>query len=94
MGYQAEGTLGRRVQEGAKEVLINDRKVRMQLRVEQYRLSGHADRTQLETLPSKIKGLKRIFIIHGEPGKSEDLRATFSTKYEAIVPRIGGRYTI
>ncbi len=94
VGYQAEDTLGREIQEGAKEVKIDKRKVRLELAIESHHLSAHADRRQLEHLATKINGLKTIFIVHGEKSKSDELQEHFSKEYKAIVPKIGESFTV
>lgn len=94
VGYQAEGTLGREIRDGAKEVKINHSKVKIELKVEAYKLSAHADRPQLESLPGKIQGVKRVIIVHGDKSKSDDLKAALEKRYETIVPKIGDKITI
>ncbi|MDE1857375.1 MAG: MBL fold metallo-hydrolase [Candidatus Micrarchaeota archaeon] len=86
VGYQAEGTLGRALQEGAREVTVNRAKVKVNLTVETFHLSAHADRKQLEAAIAKVHGLKNVFVVHGEKSKSEDLRMHIANKYNAIVP--------
>ncbi len=66
-GYQAEGTLGRRIQEGAQSVRIKGQEVAV--RCEQKVLSGysaHADQPRLLEWAGGMKGLKKIFLIQGE----------------------------
>jgi metallo-beta-lactamase family protein len=68
-GYQAEGTLGRRILEGADTVSILHQEVTVRARIEKLNsLSAHAD--QQEIL-SWLKGFKQppkqTFIVHGEP---------------------------
>jgi hypothetical protein len=94
VGYQAQGTLGRKIQEGARSINISHKEIKFEMCVETYHLSAHADRRQLENLMSGIKGLKKVFIVHGEPSKSEDLREKAAKKYETIVPKIGEAYTL
>lgn len=94
VGYQAEGTLGREIQDGARKVEINGSQVNMQLKVETYHLSAHADRPGLELIMNKVKGLKNVFIVHGEKSKSESLREYASKRFNASVPGIKGTYTI
>ncbi|MEM3227361.1 MAG: MBL fold metallo-hydrolase [Candidatus Micrarchaeaceae archaeon] len=94
VGYQAEGTLGRALQDGANEIVINHAKIKVELKVEKYKMSAHADRQQLELLPKKIEGIRNIFIVHGEKSKSEDLKTAFERKYFATVPEIGQKFTI
>ncbi|MDE1845790.1 MAG: MBL fold metallo-hydrolase [Candidatus Micrarchaeota archaeon] len=86
VGYQAEGTLGRQILEGAKEIELNGHKVAVKMAVEMYRLSGHADRPQLLRFISKIHGLKNIFVVHGEEVKGKELHDTLEDKYKVQVP--------
>ncbi|MCL5100111.1 MAG: MBL fold metallo-hydrolase [Candidatus Marsarchaeota archaeon] len=94
VGYQAEGTLGRALQDGAKKVKVDGKELNVQMDVERYHMSAHADRKQLESLPGKINGISNIFIVHGEQTKSESLKKFFEHKYNAIVPRLGEKFTI
>ncbi|MEM0154739.1 MAG: MBL fold metallo-hydrolase [Methanothrix sp.] len=97
VGYQAEGTMGRAMQEGAREITINDSKIRVEMAVETYHMSAHADRKQLESIPGKIADLKRIFIVHGERGKSEYLKSRLEElpkKYEVTVPNLGDSFEV
>jgi len=50
VGYQAEGTPGRKLADGARELEINGRRVSIKMAVEFYHLSAHADRPQLQKL--------------------------------------------
>ena len=68
-GYQATGTLGRQIIDGAKEVRILGQKYPVKARIAQINgFSAHADRDELFRW---LSGLKRpplhIFVIHGEP---------------------------
>ena len=94
VGYQAEGTLGREMQDGNRHITIDKTKIDVQLKVETYHLSAHADRKGLESVMSSINGLKNVFIVHGEKSKSESLREYAGKKYKAIVPELEGEYTI
>ena len=92
VGYQAEGTIGKQIQEGAKEVILNDRKVSLGLSIKTYHISAHADRRQLEALPDKITNLKDIFLVHGEHEKIHELKEKLSKKYNVIIPKDGENY--
>jgi metallo-beta-lactamase family protein len=68
-GYQATGTLGRQIIDGAKEVRILGQKYPVKARIAQINgFSAHADRDELFRW---LSGLKRpplhIFVTHGEP---------------------------
>jgi len=67
VGYMAKDTLGRKIQE--KQQLVNIFGEPFHLRAEVAVMdvfSGHADRSDLLDNISKVKDLKRIFLVHGE----------------------------
>jgi metallo-beta-lactamase family protein len=68
VGYQAEGTLGRRIVDGEKVVTIHGEKVSVKAdieRIETY--SAHADRAGLISwLQNFIRPVKGVFLVHGE----------------------------
>jgi hypothetical protein len=94
LGYQAPGTTGRALQEGAKEVSIDGKKVRIALAIESYHLSGHGDRPQLDLLMKKVQGLKRVFLVHGEAEKIMEMKNDISGKFDVVVPRLGETYNV
>ncbi len=94
VGYQAEGTLGRELQDGAKSVNINKKDIKVNMGVEVYHMSAHADRPQLEELIKKTRGLENVFIIHGEKAKSESLMEYAKGKYNAVLPNLGNEYSV
>lgn len=67
VGYQAENTLGRKLVDGFKEVNIfgDPYKVKANIYVMDA-FSAHADRSDLLDYIGRIKGLKKIFLVHGE----------------------------
>jgi metallo-beta-lactamase family protein len=67
VGYQAAHTLGRKLVQGDKQVNIfgDPYKVKASVYVMDA-FSGHADRSDLLDYISKIKGLEKIFLVHGE----------------------------
>ena len=89
VGYQAEGTPGRALQDGAKRLRLDNGRVTVDIKlvVDAQHLSAHADRPQLEMLIKKVNGLKNVFIMHGEKSKSEELREAIASKYRAMVPK-------
>ncbi len=70
VGYQAEGTLGRQIVEGAPEVRILGERQPVKAQVKSIQgFSGHADRDELLRWASCLKQKPRqAFIIHGEAG--------------------------
>ncbi len=94
VGYQAEGTKGRELIEGAKSIKIGNKSVSISMAVEKYHLSAHADRVQLMHFVSKIKGLKEIFIIHGDRRKSDELAKAIGKKHNVHIPEPLATFTV
>ncbi|VVC02736.1 Ribonuclease J [Candidatus Bilamarchaeum dharawalense] len=91
VGYQAEGTTGNKVLQNEKKIQIYGKEVELKLRIESIRLSGHADFNELIQYIRSVKGLKRVFLMHGE--KSE-LKDSIDKDYDVIVPRQLETYAI
>jgi len=75
VGFQAMGTTGRNIVEGAKSVRIFGENVSVKARV--YTIGGfsaHADQKDLlEWVGNFIESRPRVFVVHGEPATSEVL---------------------
>lgn len=68
VGYQAQGTLGRRIQDGAETVKIFGDEIAVNARIESLAgISGHADKNGLlRWIDSMQKKPHRVFVNHGE----------------------------
>jgi metallo-beta-lactamase family protein len=68
VGYQAEGTRGRKLLEGEKEIKIYGKLIPFNMKLEEIEgLSAHADQAELLDWLSKIKKPpQKVFIVHGE----------------------------
>ncbi|MBS3089591.1 beta-CASP ribonuclease aCPSF1 [Candidatus Pacearchaeota archaeon] len=89
--YQAIGSLGRQVQEGAKEVFVDNEKVSINMGVETISgFSAHSGRNELLQYVSRMTPRpKKIIVNHGEVSKSLDLASTLYklNRVETVVPR-------
>ncbi len=90
VGYQAAGTRGRLLVDGAREVKIHGRSVAVGARIAKIdSMSAHADRQEilrwLGTLPRRPR---RLCLVHGEPGPMDALRALVSDRlrWDAHMP--------
>ena len=87
VGYQAEGTIGRRIQRGAKEIPVNIQgavvNLKMNMNVETCDgFSGHSDRRQLMSFVNNMSPRpERIIFGHGEDSKCLDISSTIHKKY-------------
>ncbi len=98
VGYQGEGTLGRRLREGATSVRLDGavREVRCQVRSVSG-FSAHADEPELlDWLAGYAAGKragdagfpKRVFLVHGDPGPQADLAPKVTALgFDVHVPR-------
>ncbi|MGV8176955.1 MAG: MBL fold metallo-hydrolase RNA specificity domain-containing protein [Candidatus Bilamarchaeaceae archaeon] len=91
VGYQAEGTPGSKILAGEKKVTIRDYEFEMNMKVEEVKISGHADFNDLYQFIKSVRGLKKIFLVHGE--KSE-LKGMLDKDYEVVVPEMGKEYRV
>ena len=93
VGYQAEGTLGRRIKEGEKVVKIFGEEIRVNAEI--YSLegfSGHADRDGLMWWMRSFKNRpKKIFIVHGEEEATKEIskRIEEELKIKTHIPELG-----
>lgn len=92
VGYQAEGTRGRKLLEGDKELKVYGKWVPFHMEVAEIEgLSAHADHTELMDWMSKIKNKpERIFIVHGEKESAEALQKGIEETYgwDADIPEL------
>jgi metallo-beta-lactamase family protein len=98
MGYQAAGTLGRQLEEGAKEVVIYDQKVPVRAHVEMISgYSGHKDSDHLvDWAEHALPRTKTFFIVMGEPKASLFLSQKMRDNLGAntVLPEVGKVYQI
>lgn len=90
VGYQAENTLGRKLADGIKNVKILGSNVHVRANIEVLdAFSAHGDMHDLDNFATHIKGLKKIFLVHGEPDQQKALakRLEEKTKAEIIIPK-------
>ena len=96
VGYQAPGTLGYSIVNGAKTVKIFGEEIAVNARIEYIEgYSGHADQELLmNCIYSYIKKPKHIFLVHGEP-ESQDVLADkiiTETGIGVTIPEFGETY--
>jgi len=91
VSYQAEGTLGRKVREGVKEIQIIDRdgrveNIKIEMEVNHVEgFSGHSDRRQLLHYLRNLSAKPRNLVLnHGEPNAIESFRRQVDREKEKL----------
>ena len=76
VGYQAVGTLGRQIVDGARWVKIYHEDILIKASVHTINgFSAHADQSAIVKWVSQIEGLQTVYLIHGEEDKQVILRS-------------------
>jgi len=93
VGYQAIGTPGRQIVDGAKKVRILGRYHPVRARIAQiHGFSSHADRNELFRWLSELKkNPRRVFVVHGESEATQKFGAFLreKTAWDISVPEYG-----
>lgn len=97
-GYQARGTLGRRLVDGATQVRIFGNDVPVRASIHPFDgLSAHADRTALLAWTGHFRSPPaHTFVVHGEPQASGALANSLRARagWQVTVPARGERVTL
>jgi len=89
VGYQGEGSLGRKIQSGVKSLPVSDRKgkthaLNINMRVETVEgFSGHSDYNQLLAYIRNLKPKpKKVIVNHGEKSRAMEFARTISARFK------------
>lgn len=98
VGYQAIGTLGRNLVEGAQEVKLFGETIEVRAQILTMKgLSGHADKAGLTAW---IRGFKnapaRVFVVHGDDTVTDDFASYLHEEYalDTYAPYSGTRFDL
>ncbi len=98
VGYQAEGTLGRKIVEGKKRVKIFGETYRVNASVHTIGgFSSHADRDILLKWLRGCVGVKEVFLVHGEDGPKRSFSKTLKAEKLAekvYIPSYGESFSV
>lgn len=99
-GFQAMGTLGRLIQDGAQRVSIQGDEVRVRARIRSLDIySGHADANGLVDWALARRPVRgKVFLAHGEPNALDGLQRRLTdaglTPDQLVIPAIDSRYAL
>jgi len=99
LSFQAEDTIGRKLKDGAKNVVIDEENVKVKAKITSMGcFSSHADNDKLLDWVSKISSPmpKKIFIIHGENDRREAFSNSLKNNFkgEIFLPEDESSYEI
>ncbi len=93
VGYQAQGSLGRRLLDGIKKVKIMGEEISVKAKIHNLEgFSAHADKNQLTDWLEKFQTKPaNIFIVHGEPEMSGPFAKLIDDKFKipTYIPKYG-----
>lgn len=97
-GFQAEGTRGRQLLEGASEVKIYGKYYNVNAEIyNMTALSAHADQAELiDWLSDLDTSPKKVFIVHGEPHSADAFRVKLKDTFgwKCIIPELYDMYEL
>lgn len=92
VGYQAEGTMGRKIQEGAKMVRIFNENIKINAKIHSIEgFSGHADMNDLTNWIEHFNKMpKKVFVVHGEEESTTNFSNIIIEKFgiDTVVPSL------
>ena len=98
VGYQAEGTRGRKLLEGAKEIKIHGKYYPVEANILEIQgLSAHGDQKDLLNWLSALENKPaKVFLVHGENQPADELRIKIQEQYgfDCCVPLMGQEFDL
>ena len=98
MDIKLKNTLGRKLVNGDKSVKIFGEMVDVKAEVAVVdAFSGHADRSDLIDFVSHVKGVKEVFVVHGEENQGltfKEILKDLTPEAKVVVPRLSESFEI
>ena len=84
ISFQAAGTLGKIIQDGSRQVIINDRCIKINCQVEKIEgFNTHSDYNQLIAYINRLRPkLRRVLVNHGERNKIQNLASSINKLFK------------
>lgn len=90
VGFQAEGTLGRELVEGSKNIKIGRKNIKVRSNISHLTgFSAHGDKNDYVSWLNRYNNvdLRKVFLVHAEPQRSAELQEILNThSYNSIIP--------
>jgi predicted metal-dependent RNase len=84
VSYQAHGTPGRIIQDGARQLLVNGEEINLKCQVDRVDgISSHSDYNQLLNYVGRLRPkLRRVLVDHGERPKAQNLASIINKMFK------------
>lgn len=96
IGYQAEGTRGRKLLEGAKTIKFYGKEYQVRAKILEIEgLSAHGDQKDLLNWLSELENRpQKVFLVHGENEAFEELSMKITEKYgfDCLIPQMNEEF--
>jgi metallo-beta-lactamase family protein len=96
-GFQAKGTRGRSLLDGARFLRIHGQDIPVEATIRKIdALSGHGDRREIGRWLEGLPPPRKTFLVHGEPAAAAGMRDYLSERFgwQVHVPQIGERFEL
>ncbi len=97
-GYQAEDTLGRKIQDGISPVKIYGKEYKIRAQVKTlHEFSAHADQNDLSSYIAHVKNLQRLFLVHTELPQATVFKELMEKSYPLLpveIPTMGQSFEV
>ncbi|OGR96590.1 MAG: hypothetical protein A2016_03530 [Elusimicrobia bacterium GWF2_62_30] len=97
VGYQAAGTLGRRIQDGEKKVRIFGMEYEVAARVDtMHSFSSHADKNDLLAFIKAVNPARGVFLVHGDAEARAELKLSLEAQgiKNVVCPAMGEEFEL
>ena len=97
VGFQAKGTLGRRIEDGDKMVRIFGEEIAVKAHIHRIEgLSAHADRQQLLAWASHFKAPRLTLLTHGDPEAAEAFKELLERElhFRVTIPHLNETFRL
>ncbi|HRN96217.1 MAG TPA: MBL fold metallo-hydrolase, partial [Candidatus Levybacteria bacterium] len=85
VGYQAQGTLGRQIEQGVRRIVLFEEEIAVNASITKIEsMSSHADHPKLMNWLKSIEGLTTVCIVHGEQDRREALEKAIKTDFPTM----------
>lgn len=97
VGYQAVGSRGRQLDDGASEVKIHGEAIPVRAHITNVEsFSVHADSDELITWLKQVKKPKKTYVVHGESEGQEHMQQRLSNElgWDVVIPKSNQSFTV